>query len=405
MAKPELKVPESVSCGEAQSRRWRVCCLSHLAMEKNLFQRPQQLMRELARLGHSVTFVGCVGWKKAARFWAQGVGMGRFEGVEFIHHPYSPFGGMWHGLAAQGLRRQLERVFGTTPPQESRERRVLWLYHPDFARFAEVSCAEVVVYDVMDRFGCFHMSKPAIHEAEAKALESADVIFAGGPSLGRAVRQDLATLGIDKQVHVFPSGVEFEHFAKAIALDTEIAMELQTLTGPILGYIGAIDERIDFELVRGVAQLRPQWSLVFVGPVLRKPDVLPGNVYFLGARPYDHLPRYLKGIDVCLLPFCRSPLVAHVSPTKTPEYLAAGCPVVSTCIPDVVDIYGDIVRVADSVEKFVAAIEAVLREGRPPEVWLQAARRRASTWREIATEMVDLVEQSVPNRRVASGIT
>jgi UDP-galactopyranose mutase len=128
-----------------------------------------------------------------------------------------------------------------------------------------------------------------------------------------------------------------------------------------------IDERMDLDLLRGIAAARPDWQLVMLGPVVKvEPAALPQapNIHYLGSKQYDELPRYIAGWDVALLPFARNESTRFISPTKTPEYMAAGRPVVSTSIRDVVRPYGqqELVRIADTVEEFVAACDAAMAE-------------------------------------------
>ncbi len=390
----EVGKGEKGACGEA-CRRWSLLCLSHLALDFGLFQRPQQLMQQLAARGHTVSYAGCIGWKETVRHLWHGSGKGNFRGVRYIVHPYSPFGGGMREVSAWHLKKWIRRRLGALEKKRGTSLRVLWFYHPTFAGLAESLSPDIVVYDVMDRFRYFNASRGDVARAEALAYEAADVIFAGGHSLAEAVRHDLQRLGLKKMVHCFPSGVDLLHFEQALAADTPTPPEMKTLQRPVLGYFGAIDERLDFELIAEVARAQPNWSLVFVGPILGALPSLPQNVSFLGARPYSLLPRYLKAFDVCLLPFRQTELVAHVSPTKTPEYLAGGKPVVSTPIPDVMRDYGDIVSFATTAGELIEAVEKLMTERRVPDYWRDAARSRAQTWSQIAEAMEDVISKHI----------
>jgi UDP-galactopyranose mutase len=206
-------------------------------------------------------------------------------------------------------------------------------------------------------------------------------------------------------VHLFPSSVDVEHFGQA---RTRLAdpPEQADLAHPRLGFFGVLDERLDTDLLAAVADLRPTWQLVLIGPLAKiDPTALPrrANLHYLGQKPYTELPAYLANWDVALLPFARNEATRFISPTKTPEYLAAGCPVVSTRIADVVRPYGQqgLVRIADEPLAFVAAIEAALAE--------DDARRRARadaflanmSWERTWSAMDDLV-RGVVERRQAS---
>ncbi|MGB9691834.1 MAG: glycosyltransferase, partial [Candidatus Sumerlaeaceae bacterium] len=351
---PDLDVGSGPAKG-CPHQRWTILCLSHLALDFTLFQRPQQLMQQFAARGHEVFYAGCLGWKQAMRQWLRGQGCGVFRDVLYVTHPYSPFGGALRSLSAVHLKRWGKRKLHAKSGQHHGELRIVWLYHPDFAAIADELAPDLVVYDVMDRFRSFRASPADLWEVECIAYERADLIFAGGHSLAKAAQQDLERLGICKAVHCYPSGVDLPHFEQALAPETKIAHELMALAHPIVGYFGAVDERLDLGLVAEAARLQPSWSFVLIGPILGEVPSMPHNVHFFGARPYADLPQYLKGFDVCLLPFRQSELVAHVSPTKTPEYLAGGKPVISTPIPDVVRDYGDVLAIVENAQELVAA--------------------------------------------------
>jgi UDP-galactopyranose mutase len=375
-------------------------------MERTLFQRPQQLMQQFAARGHDVVYLGCVGWKKALDAWRSGHASGQIANMRFATLAYSPFGGHLRGLSAPAVKRAAGRKrassvrgAGSNPAHP----RVLWLYHPDFVRFAEVLQPDLVVYDVMDRFPAFSMSGRDVRLRERDAYARADVIFAGGRSLCAAVEEDLSAYGIRKQVHCFSSGVDLEHFARALDPRCEVPADVAPLPRPVLGYFGAVDERLDYDLLAAAAALRPAWSFVLVGPFLVEAPPMPPNVHFTGGRPYADLPRYLKSFDVCLLPFRQSDLVAHVSPTKTPEYLAGGRPVISTPIPDVVRDYDDAVGIVTSAAGLVAQVERLLAEARPASFWQGIARERSHTWAQIAEEMLTIVCAHDALRRHARG--
>jgi UDP-galactopyranose mutase len=188
-------------------------------------------------------------------------------------------------------------------------------------------------------------------------------MFAGGQSLYEAKRDQ------HNNIYAFPSSVDVAHFAQARSV-TEEPADQASIPHPRLGFFGVVDERMDIQLLSDVATARPDWHFVIVGPVVKiDPATLPqqANIHYLGGKSYQELPSYLAGWDVAMLPFARNESTQFISPTKTPEYLAAGKPVVSTSIRDVVRPYGQqgMVRIADSPIDFVAAAEAAMREDTP----------------------------------------
>jgi len=181
-----------------------------------------------------------------------------------------------------------------------------------------------------------------------------------------------------------------------------------------VGFFGVIDERLDIALLAAAAALRPDWQFVLIGPVVKIDSAsLPraANVHYLGAKPYAALPDYLAGWSVALLPFARNAATRFISPTKTPEYLAAGKPVVSTSIRDVVRPYGEVglARIADTPEAFVAAIAAALEE--PPNAL--AARADAflagtswdATWDQVSRLLAEAIARREAPAAVAAAVT
>jgi UDP-galactopyranose mutase len=241
---------------------------------------------------------------------------------------------------------------------------VLWYYTPEALRFSDHLMPDAVVYDCMDELSAFKNADPALPRLERELMRRADLVFTGGQSLFEAKQHQ------HHNIHALPSSVDVTHFAAARRSKDEPA-DQATIPHPRLGFFGVLDERLDISLLRGVAEARPEWQLVMIGPVVKiDPADLPRlpNIHYLGPKTYDELPRSIAGWDVALLLFARNDATKYISPTKTPEYLAAGKPVVSTSIRDVVKPYGEmgLVRIADAVGDFVAACEGALIESPEP---------------------------------------
>jgi glycosyltransferase involved in cell wall biosynthesis len=247
---------------------------------------------------------------------------------------------------AAGFGQELAELVG--PPQG---RRIVWLYTPmalDLARALEPS---LLVYDVMDDLAAFAKAPPELRERQRELLETADVVFTGGRSLQRGVET------VRPDAHLFPSGVDAEHWASARRPRPKTK---------VAGYVGVIDERLDLELIAGLARLLPDWEIRMIGPVIEKIDIdaVPRapNIVYLGKQEYEDLPRLLGELDVALMPFALNESTRSISPTKTLEYFAAGLPVVSTRVADVVADYGEVVELADDSEGFAAACVRALEE-------------------------------------------
>ena len=238
----------------------------------------------------------------------------------------------------------------------------LWYYTPMALPFTAHLEAESIVYDCMDELSGFAGAPPELAGLERQLFSRSDIVFTGGHSLYDSKRR------FHSQIHAVPSSVDFEHFVQArVSSEPDDQAALPT---PRLGYCGVIDERLDLGLIEAIATERPEWQLVFLGPVTKiDASALPRrpNIHYLGARSYDQLPGYLSGWNVALLPFAHNDSTRFISPTKTPEYLAAGRRVVSTSIRDVVRTFGStaFIEIADGPQEFIAAVEWCLTNDDP----------------------------------------
>jgi UDP-galactopyranose mutase len=234
----------------------------------------------------------------------------------------------------------------------------VWFYTPMAVSLLEVLQPRMVIYDCMDELSGFKNAPPVLRHKERLLLSNADLVFTGGPSLYRAKK--------DQHPHVYclPSSVDVKHFSSQVHEDeASEPADQKEIPRPRLGYYGVIDERLDIELLRQVAEARPDWQIMMVGPVVKiHPDDLPKlpNIHYLGQKKYEELPNYVAGWDVCLMPFAMNESTKFISPTKTLEYMAAEKPIVSTPITDVAEPYPDTVFVTPDAASFIAACEEAL---------------------------------------------
>ncbi|MEH3087150.1 MAG: glycosyltransferase family 1 protein [Xylophilus ampelinus] len=270
-----------------------------------------------------------------------------------------------------------------------------WFYTPMALPLADALRPAAIVYDCMDELAAFRGAPPQLAQHEAALLRRADLVLTGGRSLHEAKR------GRHANVHCFPSSVDAAHFGRARGDHPSQS----GLPRPRLGYYGVIDERLDLGLLASLADARPDWQVVMVGPVAKiDPAGLPrrANLHWMGPRDYAELPAHLAGWDVCLMPFALNESTRFISPTKTLEYLAAGRPVVSTRIRDVAEAYSGVVAIADDAAEFVGACARILGWS---EAERSAHRRRAwavldgNSWDATAArvaELLALLEPGVP---------
>jgi UDP-galactopyranose mutase len=229
----------------------------------------------------------------------------------------------------------------------------VWLYTPMMLELADAFAPAPLVFDCMDELAAFDGAPAGIAERDRALVARADVVFAGGFSLYERRK------GAGAKVRCYPSGVEYERFAADVAPHPLPA----ELPAPVFGYVGVIDERIDIALLTALSDAFSAGHILLVGPIVKiDPAILPRrpNIHFTGIQPYASLPSYLRGIDVAIMPFARNGATQNISPTKTLEYFAAGRPVVSTSIADVVREYAGTAFIGDGTDAFVAAARAAL---------------------------------------------
>lgn len=292
------------------------------------------------------------------------------------------------------LRKMLERLLAELRPR----RLISWYYTPMALPFTDALEPDRCVYDNMDELSNFAGAPPGLLEWEEKLLAKCDVVYVGGHSLFQAKR------GRHPNIHVFPSSVDAAHFRQARGFFDDPA-DQKEIPHPRLGFFGVIDERMNVELVRDLADLRPEWQFIMIGPIVKvDPDSLPraDNIHWLGCKDYRNLPHYLAGWDIGFMPFAINEATRFISPTKTPEFLAAGLPVVSTPIKDVVVPYGakGLVEIAGNAAGFAVRAEALLQRKRGP--WLSLVDRflAGMSWDDTWSGMRRQLDAFIPERDI-----
>jgi UDP-galactopyranose mutase len=366
-------------------------CVSHLRWDF-VWQRPQHLTQRLSH-GRKVLFVEeplAVLGEGEPEMVVRRVGPSVW--VATLHVPSRTEG--WISFDSP-WQAGYEREVGAWVRDWTDSAPILWYYNPLPLGFIDALQPAAVVYDVMDELKNFAVAPPELIEREERLLGRADVVFTGGASIHRSKQPH------NRNTHLFPSGVEVGHFLAARDPSTREPEDIVHLSRPRIGYYGVLDERLDLELIASVARLRPAWQWLFIGPVLKiDQDSLPQapNLRYLGKREYGELPAYLKGFDVAMMPFALNEATRYISPTKTLEYMAGGKPIVSTPVPDVVELYGEGVRIASTAEGFVAECEAALSESPDAAARRQAVYKlllAAHEWDEIASRMEELVASTL----------
>ncbi len=393
------RVPAAVGTAEPLPT---IICLSHLRWDF-VWQRPQQLLSRFART-RRVIFVEEPIFETSAGLAPAGA-VFRLNREPIGVPPATELAGV---VTAQPICRDpgvgggpvLDEMYALLLKQlvasENIGRYVLWFYTPMLLPAIRELSPEAIVYDAMDELSLFRFAPPELVSRERELLARAQVVFAGGRSLGEAKSQ------LHPKVFTLPSGVEIDHFRKALDPDTTIPPDLDEIPGPRVGYFGVIDERLDLELLGQVSELRPDVSWIMIGPVLKIEETdLPrhANIHYLGSKKYAELPSYVRGLDVCMMPFALNDATRFISPTKTLEYMAAHRVIVSTPVIDVVKSYGDVVSIGSTAAEFALLVDRALVEtetDRQARIVREQSVLERNTWDAIARTMDDELRAVCP---------
>ncbi len=356
-----------------------VCiCFSHLRWNF-VYQRPQHLMVRCSKLSRTFYVEEPVFNKEADHYK-----LVYQEDIVVV----TPF--LSEELNEKSIALRIKDLLKDLFLSEAITKYIFWYYTPMALSFSEDFEPALIIYDCMDELSAFKFAPPELKGLEDEMFRKADLVFTGGKSLFEHKRTR------HHNIYPLPSSIDNEHFARARKPGND-PTDQREIPHPRFGYYGVIDERFDVELVSRVAAEKPDWHFIFIGPVVKIDAAsLPqgSNIHYLGGRTYQELPSYIAGWDVALVPFARNESTRFISPTKTPEYLAAGKPVISTSIKDVVDPYGinGLVKIADSSEEFVAAAESILKNAMGA-MWLQTVDHflAGNSWDKTWTSMLELI--------------
>ncbi len=355
-------------------------CLSHLRWDF-VFQRPQHLLTRFARY-RRVFYIEEPVFKggETAR-----MEVSRRAGGLYVVVPHLP-----ENINPKRVQMVVSQLIDSCIEEQSIEDFTLWYYTPMALEYSRHLKPKQIIYDCMDELSGFKGAPSNIGALEQELFDRADFVFTGGRSLYEVKKLKHA------HAHLFPSSIDYDHFAKARHAP-EDPPDQRHIPHPRLGFFGVLDERADLSLIERVADLKPEWHLVLIGPVVKiDPGTLPQrpNIHYLGKKTYNELPNYLAHWDVALLPFALNAATRFISPTKTPEYLAAGKPVVSTPVPDVVRPYGEegLVHIALTAEQFVRQADLCLTQRKRDPLWLDRVDRflRKNSWEKTWRKMASI---------------
>jgi len=363
-----------------------VICLSHLRWDF-VYQRPQHLMSRFARSKPVFFFEEPIFSEESTHMEISQRGDNLFVVVPHISHTDHE-----SEKVVQIQREMLNSLIS----EKGLSNYLLWFYTPMAMDFAIDLRPAVTVFDCMDELSAFKFAPPELIENEKRVMEKADLVFTGGFSLYEAKRDR------HPRIFPFPSSIDVAHFAQAREIAEE-PFDQKVIPGPKLGFCGVIDERFDTKLLAEMAALRPEWNFVMIGPIVKISDAdLPkaANIHYLGGKDYKELPAYFSGWNIALMPFAMNKSTRFISPTKTPEYLAAGKPVISTPIRDVVHPYGEnrLVKIASTAKEFVLIADNIFSGW--SEDWAERRDEFLSkiSWDKTWENMVSLIDKAMAER-------
>lgn len=358
-----------------------VICLSHLRWDF-VYQRPQHLLSRFARNGD-------VYFMEEPIFHDAETRLDISQREDNLRVLVPHISNSERENATQIQREMLDNLIEAEKIKDF----VLWFYTPMAMDYGAHLKPAITIFDCMDELSAFKFAPPELIENERRLLEKADIVFTGGQSLYEAKKDK------HERVFAFPSSIDVEHFRQARMIENE-PEEQKNIPHPRFGFCGVIDERMDIELLGELADLRPNWQFVMIGPVVKIADEdLPRreNIHYLGGKNYQDLPAFLTGWDVAMMTFAMNESTKFISPTKTPEYLAAGKPVISTPIRDVVRPYGEqnLVEIARNAEEFAAAGDKLLQMEKTE--WLQRVDEflKQISWDKTWFEMTQIINETI----------
>ena len=385
-----IKNIEEVSC--AFLHDVDLLCFSHLRWGF-VFQRPNHLLSRFSKHQRVFFFEEPIFHDEEDKLH-----MENYNDNLYVVTPY-----MKHRENSAKVTAGLQTLVSSLLLQMQIKRYFSWYYTPMALPFTRHLKPEFTVYDCMDDLSAFKFAPPELTRLEKELFNKSDIVFTGGHSIYESKKN------AHHNIYPFPSSIDKSHFGKArrIRKDPE---DQKHIPHPRFGFFGVIDERFDIELIDTVAKAKPEWQFVLLGPVVKiDPASLPNhpNIHYLGGKKYDELPNYLAGWDIAMIPFAINESTRFISPTKTPEYLAAGKPVISSPIRDVVSPYGNnnLVHIAFNSDEFIAAAAPELKKKRK-SAWIKKVDEflEGTSWDRTWSQMVRNIEATIQQNSTVKAV-
>ncbi|MBF0517263.1 MAG: glycosyltransferase [Nitrospirae bacterium] len=372
-----------------------IVCSCHLTWDLHLFQRPQQIMSRLSK-DHKVLYVIPISLQGLWRFKHMRKKKFRYlkinKNLTYYRPIVLPFGEQYPLIKRINELLVIKRIKNFMKRNRFSKNLLLWLYTPMAYYLPGQLGEKAVVYDCMDDFSSFLYAPKDVLKKEQQITKAADVFFAGGDTLLKNKAQG------HPNAAAFSCGVDAGHFAKAAQRNSPAPADIADIRGKILGYFGAVDERIDYDLLEFIANFDKSWQIVIIGPLvkIKRPAIFDSieNLHYLDLKLYNELPVYASFFDCCLIPFkMNDPVTQHLNPTKTLEYLAMGKPIVSTALPDIVKNFTGMVSIANSYEAFANSIKERLADDDKEMINKGLSLVKTKSWDSMVQGMLDIIRK------------
>lgn len=386
-----------------------IICISSIDWDF-IWQGHQEIMLTFARNGNRVLFIENTGvrsprvkdfprlikrirnrFKSIKGFRDEGKNLYVFSPI-FFPFPYSKAAQIFNNILFIRTLKKWLKINKFSDP-------IIWTFLPTriALNLIEKINNKLIVYYCIADFNELVMKKRSLQIVEKQLLRKCDVVFAQGEMIKKKCSE------YNKNVSIFPFGVNIDNFINKDFKDSEIPEEIHTIQKPIIGYIGGIHRHIDFELLKNLISRNPNWSFVFIGPIQSdiKDLKFQSNAYFLGQKNFFELPKYLYQFDVCLIPYDISQYTDTVYPTKLNEYFAMGKPVVSTPLPEIVEFNkrnGNYVFLASTAEEYEKEINRALSEKEVKKENERIEIAKNHSWKRTIEEMSNIIENTIEKK-------
>jgi len=299
------------------------------------------------------------------------------------------------------LKRHLER-YGM------RNKTIVWLSRPNMIDYTAIFDDPLVIYHVVDEYLAYGSVKDVyrsrLERIETGLLKKADLVLVVSENLYSRKRIH------NRHTYLVPNAVDYDLYQKVMLSSQPPPEDIRGINPPIVGYSGLISSRLDLGIIAYLAESRPDWSVVLIGSTWEKNcgrqlERLRAcqNVFFLGRKPIEMVPHYIKAFDVGIIPYTIGEQSEHISPLKLYDYFAAGKPVVTTRFPAATG-FASLVCIADTKESFATCIENELERKDDSKRFERIHVASGNTWNDRVEQISEIITGHLKRKQLAERI-